>query len=703
MKTKIILATVFLSACFIQVRAENLPDEQDLTNLQRKTSASWNRFEGRAFTALLDYYDGGFSSQETSQALYQLTVEYENILKNIHSEQISYKRLIEQYEGDDWDNRYGKNSLWRRFDSLTNQTSYLIAKCLYYRALCATSQQLQIITDDIMQKCAAISDGVNALYREILEAQVYLLLRRGNEGYFDEIFKRLDSVQRSMDSTTELYYEMWMCRLEMLKPFSKSQLNTVIKNFQTSPQAENALIAMRLAFLELQIGESRLLEKNLEKLPPVAEIIAKSRLSAAMAKLDEGKTTEYISSLTHFEKQLLAAASLDKKDRRFDTIISSFGIGSGNEDRVLSYVAAVKNVDYNPQIAFEAAIASLSKPAFTGNILSDITDLEVLSVAVKAGFPILKNNQFTEKVVDIFEQYKQLAGSEVNDAVIFAYAAEMLEIKKNRAMDILTELYEGQGEYADKALFELLVVRFNDGEEIKDDIAGLYDRRDETDKKFFTEVADLYSRQLATNGQADKALNILTDGYDKDCNFHSDCGLYVLEKFLEKTEFYTAENPVKPIIDAVKISGMIAHNQHQNANIKLVSIEIAVISGENTEKIGEFPDFEDKYNSMLFSRSKARYLHAKGEYFEAAFIWGRIANSLIAIENPPIWRWQRAKYYQLECGKASDKVSDEDILHSIGVLQVNPNWVDGYWAQKLEELKQQVMPIAIQSNPEIND
>jgi hypothetical protein len=648
----------------------------------------WGRFEDKAFLPLIDYYfHSGFSGNNSREELYRLTVEYENLLKNIYSEQSDYKKRIEEYHGENWDLLYGKNALWRKFDSLVNQTSYLIANCLFHRALCVEGEEFDRLSTSILQRCEAITGGVNGLYRDMLEARVYMLMREADEGSYDMIFKRLERVEMEMTADTELYYQMWLCRLELLKPFSVTQLNRIVDNFKGSAQQNNPLIAMRLAFLQRQVGESGLLQTSLEKWPPLADVVASMLYEQTRKRLSEKKATEYISSLTHFERQLLAWFSLKEQNYELDKLIASFGVGKEKADRVLSYVAAVKTAQENPQIAVDSVLNALSKPAYTGKIFSGITDLQVLTVGVKAGFVLLEDEDYTEKVVNLFNRYKELAGENAQPSLVFAYAAKLQKIRPGRAHELLTEIYEDGGEYADKALFELLVADFNNDEDISERIQPLYERVKKTDKAFVTDVTDLYCRYLGSVGRSPRALQLLREGYEDEMEFHSGCGLYVLEKFLERAEEYIQQDGKAVLDNALFVARRINMDQEKLPSIRLVFIETASLASLSEAVIGEMPEYQDQFSTLLFSRAKARYLSVKGEYFEAAFIWGKIAKSLFASDPVPQWRWQRAKFYQIECSGKSEEVDDEELLHSIEVLQADSNWHQGYWARRLEAIK----------------
>ncbi|MFI4911681.1 MAG: hypothetical protein ACIAQZ_08445 [Sedimentisphaeraceae bacterium JB056] len=690
MRKILLLLFCLLSISVFADKAENtkLPNENTLGILRDRASDAWARFESKSFLPLVDYYFySSFSQQQHRKELENLTVEYESILTDIYNEQASYTSRIEEYEGDDWDLRFGKNALWRKFNSLENQTLYLIAKCLYYRLLCVESDQFEDLAQAILEKCGTIEGGINDLFRDMLEARVYMLIRESDEGYYDQIFKRLDKVEMEMSSDTALYYEMWMCRLELLKPFSLTQLNRIIDNFKDSDQVDNMVLAMRLAFLQKKAGQTSLLEYNLEKWPQLAALVASMLYEKADSELDKANATNHISSLTHYEKQLLAWASLDKDNPKLDVLIASFGIGQDRADRVISYVAAVKNAEDNPELAVEAAMNALSKPAYDRNVFSDINDLEVLKIATKAGFLLIDKKDYTDKIIDIFDRYKKLAGDNAIEELVFAYSVKMKNLRGQKATALLNEIHENGGEFADKALFEILVSQFNDDKDISGSIEQLYSRSQTADIVFLTDVTDLYCRYLASKERLPKAVQLVAEGYEQGLDFDSGCGLYVLEKFLEKAEYYILQASGDLANTAVFISDKIISDQQQKPSIQIVCIETQVLAGRDIDSIGPMPEYNDQFDTLQYSRSKARYMSLDGQNHEAAFVWGKISRALVSASPLPLWRWQRAKYYQIECSLKSDKVSDEDLLHSIEVLQADSNWKQGYWADKLEEIK----------------
>ncbi len=670
----------------VSAQDESLPDENTLKNMQIKMANTWAAFEQKAFVPMLEYhFNRDFTTEANRLAVYELTVSYENSLKNISSEQLALKNKIEQYDASDWDLKYGKNGLWRSFDTLINQTGYLIAKCLYYRAQCQSGSDREKTIAALFQHTSSIKDGVNSLYRDMLEAQVYMLDRKSNPRAFDAIFTRLDAVEKQMSADTELYYDMWMCRLNLIEPFSVAQLDRIIDNFKSSKMADSPAIAMKLAFFQLQVKRSDLLEASLNKWPQLAKVTAEMIYKNIEAKFKAADATQYITDLTLFEKELAAFTSIHKSDAELEKLITSFGVGEMYPSRVLYYSAAVSNAADNKKIAVDCAFKALQQPEANSQIFTDVSDIAILTVGAKAGFSLLESD-YSEKVLSIFDRYLRLAAEHSDPQLVFSYAAATKKIRPAESKKLLTDIYEAKGAYADKAFFELLIDKFNDGGNIFDDITSLYERADVSDIQFYSDVTDLYCRSLADNKQVAKSLEILTKAYADKLTVVPDCGVYVLRKFLEEAEQIIDEGGQNAIDDAINVGGHIIGDETNTPATRLLYIETAALAGWKADRIGRMPEFSDIYNTLEFSMAKARYEMSAGNFYEAAFVWSRLSRAIGETSPLPLWKWQRAKYYQIYCSLESGKVPLDQILHSITVLQADRNWIAGYWADRLTDI-----------------
>lgn len=687
------LLAFFVFSSFGQ-NQESLPGEEDFTTMQNQTASAWASFERKALLPLIEYYfNSELVTEKSKNKLYELTEIYENALKDLYAAQIKAKTAIEVYDGDDWDLRYGKNGLWRAFEALSNQTTYLIARCLYYRAICVEKSNRAGFVQEILSRTETINEGVDRFYRYMLESQVYALTRGDQGKTFDEIFRRLEAIELEMTSDTELYYEMWICRLSLTKPFSVIQLNNIIDNFKKSNQSNNPIIAMRLAFLQLQTKNSDFLEDCLKRWSQLANLIAQMLHENAKINLAKGKAADYINSLTLFEQELLAVSLLNEENEKLDNILTSFCMNPEKSSRVLCYTAAIKNALNNPEIAFDCSVNAIEQPLPEIKIFNDITDLNVLTVAAKTGFVLLKNADHTEKVIDVFNRYSQVAGESAEPRLMFAYAVALKDIKPDKAKSLLNKIYQDGGEYADKSLLELLVDKFNNDQRISEEVEALYHRAEKSDKPFYTDLTDLYCRYLAKAGDYEKSIQILSDAY-KHLDVHPSCGVYVLRHFFEFAEQAIDDAGSELADNAAVIGEKILSAENDMPEVRLAYIEAAVLSGKTPEQIGEMPEYSEYFDATEYSRAKARYELALSNFTEAAFIWGRIARSLISQETLARWRWQRAKYYQIYCSLKSGQSTSQQIAHSIGVLRADSNWAIGYWDQKIEE----IAPIVVDDN-----
>ena len=82
---------------------------------------------------------------------------------------------------------------------------------------------------------------------------------------------------------------------------------------------------------------------------------------------------------------------------------------------------------------------------------------------------------------------------------------------------------------------------------------------------------------------------------------------------------------------------------------------------------------------------------AQGKFAEAARLWAQLAKSRKS-EAPEtarrIWKWWRAKFYELDCCAKMPQTDKMSVLHTTEVLESSFTDIPPFWAKKLNLLKQ---------------
>ncbi|GAH68049.1 unnamed protein product, partial [marine sediment metagenome] len=95
--------------------ANTIPTAEDINNLAETARLTADTFMRESFQLRMQYeLSGRFLRQEDKENLHKLAKSADDRLQAIAESQRKLKKQIEDYQGDDWDNRYGSTGLWRK-------------------------------------------------------------------------------------------------------------------------------------------------------------------------------------------------------------------------------------------------------------------------------------------------------------------------------------------------------------------------------------------------------------------------------------------------------------------------------------------------------------------------------------------------------------------------------------------------------------
>ncbi len=130
------LCIAFLALSAAVSSADVLPTAEDINSLSRRANLAAAAFTADSFELRMKYeYSGAFLKQEDRENLRKIAQKAGHDLGAVAEEQKQLKQQIEDYQGDDWDRRYGSTCLWRKLSADVYKT--LLYKCQtdFYLAL----------------------------------------------------------------------------------------------------------------------------------------------------------------------------------------------------------------------------------------------------------------------------------------------------------------------------------------------------------------------------------------------------------------------------------------------------------------------------------------------------------------------------------------------------------------------------------------
>ena len=153
LKITLVLFICFLMLSLSASSANRLPCTKDVNSLGQKCRLTVDTFMHQSQRLRLGYeFSGKFVNNSDRQELYELANTAGEALLTIASQQQKLKNQIEDYQGDDWDGRYGQTGLWRKLSKELAITKLNKCEIDYYLAVSSLPQQREKTLQAILKQ-----------------------------------------------------------------------------------------------------------------------------------------------------------------------------------------------------------------------------------------------------------------------------------------------------------------------------------------------------------------------------------------------------------------------------------------------------------------------------------------------------------------------------------------------------------------------
>jgi hypothetical protein len=211
------LCVVFFSLLLPTSSANAIPTAEDINSLAETARLTADTFMRESFQLRMQYeFTGQFLTRNDKENLHTLAKKATDRLLAIAESQRKLKQQIEDYQGDDWDNRYGSTGLWRKLSRDLYVTT--LSKCEIDFYLALSSQQLQRnkISQDILAQIDSLHQIHTIAYSQFLKAKTLALLARTDPAYKPLAKKEFDVLSVRSDMRHSTVFRITIERIKLL-------------------------------------------------------------------------------------------------------------------------------------------------------------------------------------------------------------------------------------------------------------------------------------------------------------------------------------------------------------------------------------------------------------------------------------------------------------------------------------------------------
>jgi len=742
-----LLLSFFLFSASL-LAATQLPTTEDINSLSDKSKKIYDDFLRQSFDLRLkNEFNNNFVDGADKENLNKTAKTASDKLAGIEQEQRKLKQIIEDYEADDWDTRYGSTGLWKKLSSGLYTTSLYKAETDFFEAVSFSQRQKAVeLCHKIISRLDALEEVYDSAYLHYIKARVYALLAKDDSLYRPLAKMEYDRLLERSDMAQSLAFRIEIERVKLVGEEGTARLDIIEKEIAGSNYANDIELVLSLAFLNRDLGRNSNYEKILKYWSQAGNYVGLLLHSVLVNKMREQENfSKILQDITVFEAELVAKFTMKIKAEQDSSLLPKLAAMQKFQTPLILYVTAIKIAKTEPERAVDLLIKA-SKLQEQNK--SDSLDIEAEQLAKQtfefAHAMYIEGSVDCPCVLKSFENYSEI--SETGGMSEYYYISALKDCNyPEKSRQFLQNLAnKDKGYWSGRAKLDLIqqdIEIYRAGDKVVPDelLIKLKNFASEcnTDNKL---IKQLKAEALTTycglllekndENSAQQVLDILTEDNINEPNLYAfkstalqrlgqrlasaeyllkacrkDNCLYTHQAMLLLSEIIenidtlaVQQNNFLQAAENCKNLAQISFGCLKNPQAGLYLAEISVFAAnKNDDKLAEIGKLLDSLTTEAneqtidIIRCRARLFGEQQKYDDAAKLWTQICKILQEQDLDTTTRsfqWWRAKYYELLCWSKLPKTEKQQVLHTIEVLENTFNDIPLLWAEKLKFLKQ---------------
>ncbi|MCF7956566.1 MAG: hypothetical protein K9M75_12250 [Phycisphaerae bacterium] len=740
------IAAVIGSMAFNNAGAAQLPGPANVENLSQASAAAFDTFITETFPCRAQLqYSGSFIDPANTQKIAASAKTAANSLDIILKSQQFIQRSIEQYEGKDWDELFGKTSLWRAAVAAVRQTQWRICVVDYHHAIASAGEEKKVLLKKVIEKTNQDSD-YSANEEKLLNIQASSALTPQKNTNIT--IRRLDSLIASSGIDNEVFYQAVIMRMKLSQVSNAAQITSLADSLKNSGLKNNFELLFKLALEELKEGGDTIIRSLAASHRPAAYIAGRVILNDIAAKASTTQLlTMTLKTKTPAEAFLAAAAGITEQNAKYAAVFDQMCKIEKFQNHAAYLAAAVSCRLTQPAQAVNYYMTSAQKAKDAGDPLIDMKPAEIARQGARLAYDIYyKDSSYLTTAKQAIELYFAIAGNKTDEELTYRYASMIIESEEiEKAILLLNIIAAGNGKYSNDATLDLIFYKVKNSQpqspqrkelivELEKFIAklspskhirpGIADQTlmlyckllieeggknnaetalDILEKKTdpqSTEIIILKAAALAETGSLIQAAQTLAPIANLDSSKGASLAAAIVTGILENIDEY--EDKVDDFNaftnkcrNLARFAAASITDDNQAENFQKKYIEISIIAAQKgSETINAVQSLLNetqnrKPDDIDYLRCRARLYMKQDRYAEAFSIWSSIAQerkprSASEDKSP---KWWTAKYYALKCYAKISDPKNNDLNRAIDILISTNKNIPQFWKKKLTNLK----------------
>lgn len=742
-----------ISSFFLAVSVSAaIPTAEDVNNLSNTARRIYDNFIEQSFELRIRYeFSNKFIDDADRKKLYQFAKTASDNLAQTEQEQKKLKQKIEDYDANDWDQRYGSTGLWRKLSSDIYTTALTKCEIDFYVAISSAQKRENIETlHKVIDYLESLEESYDSVYLHFIKARVFALLAQDDLLYRPLAKREFNRLLRRSDIEQMMAFRIEIEQIKLLGETEANNLDTIIDTFADSDCGHDIELVLSLAFLQRNLGRQQAFEKILRNCPQTQNYVGSILLTELVSRTQRGKLfNQILQDITVYEAELVTEFLWTSKSNRHNDLLQNLAASEKLQSPLILYVTAIKLAQIEPAESIELLIKASKLQNQKHNDSLDIKAEEIAKLAAQFAYEMyLKNSLDCRLVVKAFENYSNMSRREIDGQLQYCYVYVLNDCSlADKGKETLQKLaLKNAGYWSGRAKLDLIEQQIEHNKsrdkyigdesfsrlrnfiedcagkdkgfrQLRDEALTIYSklRLGQNDKNSAQDVVYILSEDRIGNdpnlyalksaalhrlGHLEKSIECLLKASQQAPCRYTQQAMVLLSEIIENADSLEyQEDDFFQTADKCKRLAQIYYKCLEDLQAGLFLAEISVFAAnKDNDRLSKIEkllnnlsaDYDEETVDLI--RCRARLLTAQQKFEEAAKLWSRICKIQKTQDfssNTRSFKWWRAKYYELYCWSKLPQAKKQTLVHTIEVLENTFRDVPLLWAEKLKSLKNQ--------------
>lgn len=469
--------------------AGSIPTTEDIETLAETSEFIAARFLQESFQLRMQYEcSSRFLSRTEEESLSKIAKQACENLLAVAEKQQKLKRQIEEYQGDDWEDRFGATGLWRKTFRDVYLTNLRKSEIDFYRALCSQSGQRDHIAQDILNQIDSLSakgrlsanTGHLPAALQLHKARVLALLSEDNLVYKQLAKKELNELMERSDMSHSTAFRVSIERIKFGLD-EPEKLLALTKELSQSDCANDIELVLSLAFLQRKLNQPQGLKTTVALFPNTEDYLGSLLLQELSFYLtvrhplreDSADSKEQaLQNVSVFEAELVAMAAWKDETKSYEQLLGYLSKATEYQTPLIFYVAAIKFAESSPAKAVDFLIraSDLQQNQKSDKPLRGKLEISASEIAKQAAQ--LAYSLFAQDLLDCqltltaFENYYRISADRIDEQLEYVYSIVMGKCGQNqKSKELLEKIVNNpQGNWRNRARLDLIAQTIDQGQ-----------------------------------------------------------------------------------------------------------------------------------------------------------------------------------------------------------------------------------------------